>query len=228
MKRLGTYEHETTSYTEYIPKCQPKLAMWRGRVVLIESPHFFSKSLSMFLLNEFMLSQFTTCSGSLFQVLTTLLPKLNFKTSFLQLSLYNFMQWPLVTPFPLVKNVSSSSPSFPVNILNTSSISARVLLVSKFVKPVIPSLSSYDLPLHSSIILVALLWTLSSISISLARCGRQVWIQYWGRPYITSSKRGEGVGSLMMIDDEGGGGTCTWWRHQTCFFAACQWSAVHG
>ena len=154
-------------YTEYTDLAKkPKLFHQKDREEqdALYSPNVFNKYLFNLFLNMFILVAKITSSDKLFHWPITLLPKLHFKTSLFTLSLYNFIECPLVFAHRTLKKQSPFIPSFPFNILKTSNISALTLLVSNVVSPNICILSLYDFPLHSSIIFWKPSFALSLVS----------------------------------------------------------------
>ena len=139
-------------YTEYTDLAKkPKLLYQKDgeEQDALYSLNVFNKFLFNLFLNLFILVALITSSGKLFHWPITLLPKLYFKTSLFTLSLYNFIECPLVFAHCILKKQSPFIPSYPFNILKTSNISALTLLVSNVVSSNICILSLYDFPLHS-------------------------------------------------------------------------------
>ena len=89
-----------------------------GRVKPIESPICSQKFINIPLkLITYAFTSYNLLRQFIPNIDHSILPKLNFRTYFFATF---FVQFHGVTPFRLVNGVHSSSPSFPVNILNTS------------------------------------------------------------------------------------------------------------
>ena len=136
---------------------------------------------------HFLLS--TTCSGNRFHWATT--PPRDEK-NLLRLSVWYLEFWSLrecprvLFLWPSASSFRNSSPactlSNPWTNLNTSIISPHFLRSSRVVRLSLVKWFSYGIVLSPSISLVALLWTFSSLSMSLWRYGDQAWnvCSIWG------------------------------------------------